>query len=170
MTLYGADEAPLRCSSNLKIVAEMATCYNSSWIYYSVDGCLQPTSSSIIPPAVSPTSFNGTSSATIPSFPGIRELPIGAIIGCIVGVIAFIALAAGFGLFSWRRRWGRNSKRSPSPSSYELSNEHAMLEAENAGLRAWGEKPVELREMWAHEVAREMARTSRSVSPAELPG
>ncbi|PVH93400.1 hypothetical protein DM02DRAFT_634593 [Periconia macrospinosa] len=58
VTLYGADENPLSCSSSLKIVAEMGTCYNATWAYYSVDGCFSPKSnpsSSILPLAATPS-------------------------------------------------------------------------------------------------------------------
>ncbi|KAF1928217.1 uncharacterized protein M421DRAFT_5285 [Didymella exigua CBS 183.55] len=57
VTLYGENEGPLVCSSAIKIVGHLATCYDSSWVYYSIDGCLPPTSSSAKVPSTKPTAI-----------------------------------------------------------------------------------------------------------------
>lgn len=153
--MYGADSGPLQCSSDLKIVADFATCYNSSWIYFSIDGCFSPSSSSIVLPTASESSK--ASSAQKTSHTGI-------IVGGIVGGVSLFAVVFGVVLFCLRRR----AKPLPPPPSHELPNDRGLLEAYGARL-AYPEK-LARSEMWGQDAAMEIGRNSLYTPPAELPG
>ncbi|CAI6291519.1 unnamed protein product [Periconia digitata] len=150
VTIYGANESPLTCSSSLKIVAELGACYNATWQYYSVDGCTSPKSTSITPPIISqtftvpPSSPTTTStSSTTPSPPAAAptndaapSTPSRAIIGGITGGVASIAVASAliFLLILRRRRNRRNgtpdrNKPLPKAPTFELPNDGALVEA-----------------------------------------
>jgi hypothetical protein len=82
----------------------------------------------------------------------------------------------GITLFCLRRSHRRRvTNPIPSPPSYELSIEHARLEAAANASRREPEKPLTVRlpvrtELWGHEAAAEMGRNSTYVPPVELPG
>ncbi|KAK2742826.1 hypothetical protein FQN57_005117 [Myotisia sp. PD_48] len=87
VTIYGKNEIPESpCSSKITQLAELATCYNSSWIYYSIDFCTVPTASQ----TPTPTPKSSSSPAIISS-----TSYTGALVGGIVGGIAVIAGVAG---------------------------------------------------------------------------
>ncbi|KDB23929.1 hypothetical protein H109_04171 [Trichophyton interdigitale MR816] len=83
VTLYGRDDiAGQPCSSSVTQVAEIATCYNTSWVLYSIDEC------------------------TVPA-PGQTRVPVpnmtrdytGAIVGSIIGGLFVIATSIIIGWF-----------------------------------------------------------------------
>ncbi|KAF1969647.1 hypothetical protein BU23DRAFT_652348 [Bimuria novae-zelandiae CBS 107.79] len=198
VTLYGPnDDTGLSCSSPVKIVGELATCYNSSWIYYSIDGCLPPSKSSVALPSATPSpspssslsssastmassssSSSSTTSTTLASaLETLTTMPLpsqstshtGAIIGAIVGSVAVCALVIGLLLLWLHRRKSATRKPPPSPPtppSYELSQERALIEAARGSMVA--PRTVAVKEVWAHEAAVEMGRNSYA-PPVELP-
>lgn len=188
VTLYGPNnEKGLSCSSPLKIVAELGKCYNSSWIYYSIDGCLRPASSTpIILPSATPSSQStlststasttttssstpstSSSSATSTPPPDQPSSQTITIIGAIAGTIAICALFIGILLFWLHRRKTRPEPGPPKPPSYELSQERSLSEA-GRGSIAVSRRVVPAKEVWAHEAAFEIGRNSYA-PPVELP-
>ncbi|OAG05612.1 uncharacterized protein CC84DRAFT_1186812 [Paraphaeosphaeria sporulosa] len=117
-TIYGKDEDPTSpCSSKTLEFAHIATCYNRTWVYYSIDFCDVP---------------NGTpsplASAVPQSSPGNHT---GAIAGGIVGGVCGIALVVG--LVFWYVRRNRDGQRAghrdlPSTPPLELPSLHAKQE------------------------------------------
>ncbi|KAF2798848.1 hypothetical protein K505DRAFT_414074 [Melanomma pulvis-pyrius CBS 109.77] len=187
VTLYGPDTGSDPCSADILILGKIGACYNSTWDYYSIDGCDIPTITPSATPLVLPSSMSTISSsssststststsasasstaisntsATASPAPATPEksnhlpLIIGASLGGI-GVVALITIAA---LLLIRHR--RSNARRPEPPSYELSNDRALLEATH------GEKRVQT-ELWAHDPVQEIGRNSMHLPPVELSG
>ncbi|KAI2483222.1 hypothetical protein Ptr902_05539 [Pyrenophora tritici-repentis] len=106
-TIYGTDaEEFVPCSSTALQFAQLATCYNSSWVYYSIDACTPPQSSSISGNPTRPTSNPSTSSSTA-NTPSKNHT--GAIVGGVVGGVGGLALT-GLALF-FVHRHRRNKKK-----------------------------------------------------------
>lgn len=187
VTLYGPnDETGLTCSSSIKILGEVATCYNSSWIYYSIDQCLPPSKSSIVLPSVTSsfassssvfltsTSTSTPSASTTSSISSLMPTPAaqssthtGAIIGAVIGSIAVFALLIGMLLLCLYRRKKQTPERTPAPPSYELSQDHTRIEAARGSIVP--PQQVVQKEMWASEAAIEIGRNSLSAERVELP-
>ncbi|KAF2467947.1 uncharacterized protein BDR25DRAFT_327148 [Lindgomyces ingoldianus] len=149
VTIYGHDdETNQPCSSPTKIVAELASCYNSSWVYYSIDGCDPPGQTPSAAPTLSTTPQHKNSSN------------IGAIVGGIVGGVVGIALVIIVIFLCYRQRKGLVALQTPPPS-YELPN-GAVMELHQSEKKAHTE-------LYAHEAAVEMGRNSTYIPPAELP-
>lgn len=93
------------CSSTALQFAQIATCYNASWVYYSVDACTPPQSSSISrdPTRATSTPSTSSSAANTP-----HKSHTGAIVGGVVGGVGGLALI-GLALFFVHRR--RRSKK-----------------------------------------------------------
>lgn len=109
VTIYGNDTNDLICSSDLKILAGLKKCYNSSWQYYSVDSCtpLSPSSSSttLLPSSaisqvpsptatLSPLSTASSSSNNV-NIPAI----VGGSVGGVLAIVAMIAVLLYY--FCW---------------------------------------------------------------------
>ncbi|EFQ99223.1 hypothetical protein MGYG_02237 [Nannizzia gypsea CBS 118893] len=83
VTLYGRDDiAGQPCSSSVVQVAEIAACYNSSWIFYSIDECTAPAP--------------GQTKAPVPDM--ARDYT-GAIVGSTIGGLFVIAIFIIIGWF-----------------------------------------------------------------------
>ncbi|KAJ4988583.1 hypothetical protein SVAN01_05874 [Stagonosporopsis vannaccii] len=150
VTLYGENSGPLSCSSKTKIVGHLATCYDESWVYYSIDGCLPPTLSStkavtMVATATGPSAFKGASPAPEP------KVHTSVIVGStIAGVSCFILGLTGALLLLHRRR----RSRAPRPT-HELSEDRALAESDAAAEKKYP------KELWADHAAVEMGRNSR---------
>jgi hypothetical protein len=156
VTIYGNNSDPsMPCSSEIKIVAQLAQCYNSSWVYYSIDGCdipsTLPTSSALSEATASATST--PSAAVRPS--------TGVIVGGIVGGVSAFGLVFVFAMYFLRRHY--RSHRPPPPPLHELSEDRALGELPPK----YPEKVANI-ELYAHDVA-ELGRQSVYVEPVELP-
>ncbi|KAF2106561.1 hypothetical protein BDV96DRAFT_607255 [Lophiotrema nucula] len=180
VTLYGPDTTSDPCSAEILAVAEIATCYNSSWVYYSIDGCDIPSqipsskasSSTPLPTSttlstVSLLSTTTTTTATSSASASPSSAPqavnhTGVIVGGAVGGVAAVALVAIAVLLFFRKRKTSQPNSSPAPT-YEMPNDRQRFEI------SYTEKPVQT-EMYAHDVALEMGRNSVYVPPAELSG
>ncbi|KAL1616653.1 hypothetical protein SLS54_008220 [Diplodia seriata] len=79
MAIYGSDINTFICSSKIVEIAEVDLCYNTSWVYYSIDGCISP----------------GETPSTAAS--GSQSSPTGAVVGGVIGGV--VALAAVIGAF-----------------------------------------------------------------------
>ncbi|ORY19165.1 hypothetical protein BCR34DRAFT_582354 [Clohesyomyces aquaticus] len=152
VTIYGPDDdTGLACSSPTKIIAELASCYNTSWVYYSIDGCDPPGKTpSPTPTSSSASKQNGTTN-------------IGAIVGGIVGGVVGVALVIIIIFLCYRqRRVPPRKDTPPPPPRYELPNA-AINEMQQT-------EKTKHTELYAHEAAVEMGRNSAFVPPAELAG
>ncbi|KAF1954192.1 hypothetical protein CC80DRAFT_129864 [Byssothecium circinans] len=168
VTIYGANEGPDPCSSSLKIVAQIGTCYNASWVYYSIDGCVQPSASSIILPTTTPTptststpiatatvaNYDASPTTTPISAPGTSHT--GAVVGGITGGVAAFAVLLALTMVLLRRQY--LGKPLPPPPAYELPDDHALIEA--------GQGSIMLPEK-AYEMGRNSAFEYRVELPAD---
>lgn len=125
VTIYGNDTSDLICSATVIEVAEEIRCYNSSWIYLSVDGCTNSSTSSTSPAA----STSVTSSVKI-------ESHTGAIAGSIVGGVAGLAAILGAAYLAYRRRH-RQSHDSPDQPAAEADGSEKPVVSE---LRPYTQK------------------------------
>ncbi|KAF2269552.1 hypothetical protein CC78DRAFT_540079 [Lojkania enalia] len=174
VTLYGPDadpEAP--CSSEILAIGRLAQCYNSSWVYYSIDGCNIPSEIPTSSAISSSTPTPSLSIATVSPLPSSSSTPqkstsTGVIIGGIIGGVAALSLVAIALLLCLRKR--SMAKRSTYPPAYEMSNDRAILEipiSTPAPEKVAVRKPVTT-EMYAHEAALEMGRNSGYMPPVEM--
>lgn len=151
VTLYGENEGPLMCSSVTKIVGHLATCYDSSWVYYSIDGCLPPASSSNVPstkPTATGSSATGNANASaIPE----REVHTGVIVGSTVAGVSCVILGLTGALIVLRRR----RKTLFQGRKFELSEDQARAESDATAEKKYA------RELWADHAAVEIGRNSR---------
>ncbi|KAF2703085.1 hypothetical protein K504DRAFT_486061 [Pleomassaria siparia CBS 279.74] len=179
VTLYGEDTTSDPCSSDVKILGKIATCYNATWVYYSIDGCDIPSitpsptsislpSSTSLPISSSPAS-SSTSSSGSASSPSATPAPaassnrLSLIIGASIGGVGAVALMAMAALLFVRHRRSRSNTAPPVPPAYELPNDRGVLEAPR------GEKTIP-KELWAHDPVQEMGRNSVHIPPVELAG
>ncbi|KAJ8113438.1 hypothetical protein OPT61_g4429 [Boeremia exigua] len=149
VTLYGENVGPLSCSSPTKIVGHLATCYDSSWVYYSIDGCLPPVASpakaSMKPTATGPSATKDASSTSEP------KTHTGVIVGSTVAGVSCVLLGVTGALLILRRR----RKMQTTKPSHELSEDRALAESDAAAEK---KHP---RELWGDHAAIEIGRNSR---------
>lgn len=110
VTIYEKDTTSDICSGTA-IVAELAQCYNTTYVYYSIDMCTTPSSSSSISSTSSATTSSGAATTTITasSTPtASHKTNTGAIAGGIVGGVLAVA-AVLLGLFLYMRRKKRKN-------------------------------------------------------------
>ncbi|CAN9101443.1 unnamed protein product [Alternaria alternata] len=150
------------CSSTVLQFAQIAECYNSSFVYYSVDACTPPdqiSSSSLI--ATSSSSPSSTPSSSAVSGP--KKNNTGAIAGGVVGGVCGLALIA-VAIFLLLRRKKKRDQVPEIPSD----------ERREVGGSAITELPHEDRkqEMDSKNIAPQEigAKPSVEIPPAELPG
>ncbi|OJD32496.1 uncharacterized protein BKCO1_37000195 [Diplodia corticola] len=91
VAIYGDDINTFICSSKVFEIAEVGKCYNASWVYYSIDGCISP----------------GETPSAVPS--GGQSSPTGAIVGGVVGGVVAVAAVIGAFLYA-RRSWKLQSE------------------------------------------------------------
>ncbi|KAH9886776.1 hypothetical protein F4778DRAFT_438446 [Xylariomycetidae sp. FL2044] len=121
-TIYGNDTGDAICSSDVKIFAQQHRCYNSSWVYYSVDSCsvLIPSStvSTDIPSTVTSTPSPGTPSPTSSSSSS-DHINVGAVAGgATAGGVVGLAMIAALAYFLW---WKPRSKKRKTPEVAPVS-------------------------------------------------
>jgi hypothetical protein len=149
VTLYGDNEGALMCSSTTKIVGHLATCYDSSWVYYSIDGCLTPASSSATlstkPTATGPSATRTASTALEP------RVHTGIIVGSTVAGVSCVILGLIGALLVLRRR----RKAQSTDRKHELPEDQARVESDAAAEKK------QAGELWADHAALEIGRNSR---------
>lgn len=151
VTLYGENAGPLTCSSTTKIVGHLATCYDSSWVFYSIDGCLPPNSSSTRVSSAGATAV-GVSAAHVASTTSVPRVQTGIIVGGTVAGFSVVILGvAGVWLILRHRR----RKSDASKLTHELSDDRALVESDAAAEK---HHPKEL---WGDHAAVEIGRNSR---------
>ncbi|KZM26756.1 hypothetical protein ST47_g2103 [Ascochyta rabiei] len=150
VTLYGANAGPLSCSSATKTVGHLATCYDPSWVYYSIDQCLPPTPSSVKVSSVRPTSAGPSATKGASATPE-SKVHTGVIVGSVVaGISCAVLTLAGMLLVLRRRR-----KATPPRPTHELSGDRALAESDAAAERNCP------KELWGGHAAVEIGRNSR---------
>ena len=145
-TIYGSDsEQYVPCSSTVLEFAQIATCYNTSWVYYSIDTCAPPSSAS-----PSPTS-SPTKEDDRPNTGAIAGGVVGGVGGAVV-----IALAVFFVLRRRKRRPSQPQTDAPPEAGGSSLNElpHAPAKSELDNKDAY---PIQ-----------ELGRNSVYMPPAEL--
>jgi hypothetical protein len=117
-TIYGADvDADTPCSSEVLQFPQIATCYNTSWVYYSIDACTPPSSSSSSPTTLLPSSSSTSTAPPSPSPPDTVAIAGGAV-GAVCGLAV---LASIIFLFLRRNRKRRQQQQPPRASSNALA-------------------------------------------------
>ena len=149
VTIYANDTiAGEPCSAVVLQFASIATCYNSSWVYYSIDACIPPSSSSS-------ASSSPTSSSTPQNH---HSNHTGAIVGGVVGGIAGVAILVGIAIFLFVRR--RRQQRQQPNKPQEMPDTHVPeMYAKAVGP-----------ELPAPQGIAELGRNSQYITAAELPG
>ncbi|RMZ70611.1 transmembrane alpha-helix domain-containing [Pyrenophora seminiperda CCB06] len=164
-TIYGADaEEFVPCSSTALQFAQLATCYNASWVYYSVDSCTPPQSSSI---SRAPSRATSTPSST-PN-PSSKNNHIGAIVGGVIGGVCALALI-GLAVFLVLRR-RRNKKTALEQQPPEVPHPPEAHGNDINELSPEDVKPeIYTAEAKPHEIGRNSMFIPREQPPAELEG
>ncbi|KAF2968451.1 hypothetical protein GQX73_g5072 [Xylaria multiplex] len=118
VTIYGYDADDPICSATNNTIAEETVCYNSTWTYFSVDGCSPVTStstsiltsistSSTSTSASTPAPITSTTSTTTPTntaVSGSHGTNVGAIVGGTISGVFVVGLLAGAAFyFFWFR-------------------------------------------------------------------
>ncbi|KAL1799937.1 hypothetical protein ACET3X_000279 [Alternaria dauci] len=158
-TIYGADsEEFVPCSSTVLQFARIAECYNSSFVYYSVDTCTPPDQISSSPPSSSPSSTTSPNAVNRP-----KKNNTGAIAGGVVGGVCGLALIAA-AIYLLLRHKKKHGQVPEIPSD----------ERGEVGGSAITEMPHEdsKQEMDSKNIAPQELGNKPSVElpPAELPG
>jgi hypothetical protein len=116
VTIYEKDNDDQCSETAFKQFAVVPTCYNASWIYYSIDLCNNPSGPTTLPNPLSTPSNTPANSPT--STPTDTSTPktssnshTGAIAGGIVGGVCGLALVAGLIFFLMRRRKRRSQQQ-----------------------------------------------------------
>ncbi|KAI0539340.1 hypothetical protein GGR58DRAFT_464695 [Xylaria digitata] len=130
VTIYGDDAEDPICSATNNTIAEETVCYNSTWTYFSVDGCSPVTSTSTsILTSIStsstststPTSITSTTSTTASTntaVPVSNGINVGAIVGGTISGVFVVGLLAGaaFYFFWFRPKHQRQLAELPTRS------------------------------------------------------
>jgi hypothetical protein len=141
VTIYTADDTGDMCSATAyQKEISLVDCYNSTFVYYSIDFCNSPRSAS-------PSSAASSKSST------------GAIVGGVVGGVVVLGILIGVGVYAWMRRRGHGEIQQEVSGAgiAELNHESKPMELDTeGGMMAYKQvqqPPVELagREMWEDE-------------------
>ena len=150
VTIYGNDTKPNEiCSADLVEIAQPPpTCYNASWVYFSIDECtpLNSTSATSLPSAAFPSSPIATFSSTtaaIASASSMQEAAsdhrtrtiLGGGFGGIAAILLLVALfSLGYYIRRRRKRHISTSKKQikaiETSGTVELEGQHGRVVAE----------------------------------------
>ncbi|OJD34044.1 uncharacterized protein BKCO1_2500079 [Diplodia corticola] len=131
VTIYGPNSDSLSCSSTAKQIADIAHCYNTSWLYYSIDNCTPPDEiPSTTTTAATPNPTNQSSSASA---------IIGGSVGGAVALLASILGAIFF--FRRRKRTRERERQSPPQQRHEEPPPQELPGEQRAELQAGGDEP-----------------------------
>jgi hypothetical protein len=143
VTIYGADTTSDICSG-AAIVATLATCYDSSWVFYSIDECTVPSGSSATGSAHRPASSSASGTASNSASKSTQSASFanpaqsanspntstskssnhtGAIVGGVLGGVVVLVAAVVLGVFTYTSRKKRENKQGyelPGDMKYEM--------------------------------------------------
>lgn len=134
-----------------KVVGRLATCYDSSWMYYSIDSCLPPSPLSTSALSTKAEASN-VSAAHVASQAAGPKVQTGLIVGSTIAGFSGIILGVAVIWLILRRR---TQKMQLSKLPYELSEDRALAESD-----ALAEKKYP-KELWGDHAAVEIGRNSR---------
>ncbi|KAI3392476.1 hypothetical protein diail_5668 [Diaporthe ilicicola] len=110
-TIYQSDATSDTCSG-AAYIAYISRCYNTSWVYYSIDGCTPVTTTATSLLTSSTSSTSSASSASSTSIATYSVVSGGAIAGAVVGSVCGLGvIAAVSAYFFWFRPKQREKKR-----------------------------------------------------------
>ncbi|KAF2103610.1 hypothetical protein NA57DRAFT_53125 [Rhizodiscina lignyota] len=141
VTIYGKDATPDSCSSTSLQFAEIAMCYNASWVYYSIDACLRPGtaaySSALSASSAASTSSAAaaTSSSSSSTSHSSHSSPIGPIVGGVVGGVLVGMLVLGGGFFLLRRRRTQKQQERSSRDYHEMPGSQGWIPHRDAKVK-----------------------------------
>jgi hypothetical protein len=125
VTIYAQDQSGDICSSTAQqIEANIAKCYSTAWVYYSIDGCADPDPSSRSSPTSSPSSTRKPKSS------------VGPIVGGVIGGVVGVALILASAVYFWRIKRSNAVVPTKRDSIYEMSG--AEERKEMPGHEAYG--------------------------------
>ncbi|KAH7086900.1 hypothetical protein FB567DRAFT_54884 [Paraphoma chrysanthemicola] len=126
VTIYADDYSGDICSSTApQLEINLVDCYNSSYIYYSIDWCNSPRSAT-------PSPSSSTSSSA--------KVSTGAIVGGVVGGVVVLGILIGVGVYMWKRKIRNNDapQEVGGTGIAELSYEPKPMEMDGAsGMMAY---------------------------------
>ncbi|KAH8697275.1 hypothetical protein BGW36DRAFT_378354 [Talaromyces proteolyticus] len=133
VTIYGNDsDVSSPCSSTTLQLAQIATCYNSSWVYFSIDNCQAPVSSTV---GASSTATAPATSSTNSSSGG-SSTNVGAIVGGVVGGVVGLGLIALAGWFLWLRQRPRRANASQYCETADFKTDDTKNDSSGGGAVA----------------------------------
>ncbi|KAJ0124996.1 hypothetical protein J7T55_006339 [Diaporthe amygdali] len=107
-TIYQKDSTSDICSGD-QIIGYISRCYNTSWVYYSIDMCTSVTTSDASSATSTSSSTSSASSTSIATSNGVSG---GAIAGAVVGSVCGLGIIAAVCVyFFWFRPKQRERKR-----------------------------------------------------------
>ncbi|KAI0485639.1 hypothetical protein F4859DRAFT_471938 [Xylaria cf. heliscus] len=136
VTIYGNDPKDPICSATNLTLAESSVCYNSSWVYFSVDNCTPLDTTSSVSTSASRTSTtfiaSTTSTTTTTSTPSTvsNGVNVGAVVGGTISGVLVVAVIIGVSFyFFWfrprqQRKLAELSTR-PDTSTTRINNPYA---------------------------------------------
>ncbi|KAI9933045.1 hypothetical protein MW887_007516 [Aspergillus wentii] len=123
VTIYASDtitDEP--CSATVVEVAERYKCYNSSWVYYSIDGC----------------TGSGDDSDSSSGSSGSNHIDVGKIVGGVVGGVAGVAVICGLMLWFFLSR-----RRQKAPVQSPVQPLEYQTQGQNHGqAQSWRQPPI----------------------------
>lgn len=172
-TIYQANTDSDTCSG-YAVIASVATCYNTSWIYYSIDECSRDAAST----SATDSSSTATSSATSSSASG--NVSGGAIAGAVVGSVCGLAIIGAVSAYIFWFRPKQQEKKKKEQDEIGLASGAAVgtqmtekLEHyDDANFRSGQQRPSELQQLPPElSSATDTAELPSAVSDvAEAPG
>ncbi|KAH7071268.1 hypothetical protein BKA63DRAFT_70049 [Paraphoma chrysanthemicola] len=149
VTLYGASINGMTCSSDTQATCRVGTCYSSSWMYYSIQGCR--------PSTVSAASSSTSSSSATGQAPDSHTRRDGVIAGSLVAGVSGATLVFIGVMVLLRRRPSQDGKPG---RAHELPDDRGLVETVSI------EKQIP-KELWADHVAVEIGRNSKVEPPID---
>lgn len=162
-TIYQSNANDLTCSGSPE-VASIGTCYNTSWIYYSIDECSSVTTAAAaatLSPASNSSSSGGVSTGVI----------AGAVVACVLGLGIIAALCTYFFWFRPEQQAKKNQiPEQVEAAAVETQTSEEAQEAADAALKDDHSEPVEMHQLPSelHSPMETMELASATLS--EAPG
>ncbi|KAH7079494.1 hypothetical protein FB567DRAFT_551925 [Paraphoma chrysanthemicola] len=149
VTLYGASSNGRTCPSDTQATCRVGTCYSSSWMYYSIQGCR--------PATVSAASSSIPSSSATGQTLDSQTRRDGVIAGSLVAGVSGATLVF-IGVVVVLRR--HRSQANKPGRAHELPDDRGLVETLSI------EKQIP-KELWADHVAVEIGRNSKVEPPID---
>ncbi|KAF3039880.1 hypothetical protein E8E12_002995 [Didymella heteroderae] len=153
VTIYVDDTNTTICGGYQEEI-QLGQCWNSTFVYYSIDMCDLPSSSS------TPSSKDTTSNAPT----------TGTLVGAILGGLAGGALLLGFALWVLARKKRARKARDAAAAEQSRDRDHAYAEVETNPYRTEMDASYQRHEMEQGMIAYKHAAAEVATPPVELGG